>query len=790
MNGKNIIAFAIFAAVFAILLIVFTAVYEPTVSPSPEKTETAAGEKPLQLPEAPEPDFYFETEGGVFTEPLTVRIASPAGAEVYYTLNGELPGDKAGEKNCYKYDETKGVVIRSTGETSYYSFTAQYSLDGKWSDAIFNTYVVGRQADLRFTTLSAFITCEPDKLFGYESGILVAGKLRDDWIKEHPGEKPISISPAGFMLRGMESERVVNVQFFDTDGNSVINQTAGVRPYGAYTRAYKFKSIKLYARREYDYYNNKFRYDFFDGLQSLDGEGRAVLAFKRLLLRSAGSDAGKGMIRDELHQDLVIQSGFPGGQAIRPVAVYINGSYYGQMWIHDVVNEEYFEQNYGPYEGLMAVASGPEKSKPDKRYDVDDIEEQQFFYDDWNLNYSRFSKMDLTIDSNYEELNKWMDVENYLFYYAINTYVNNSDWPYNNHKAYRYYAAEGEEYREGTVFDGRWRFLPHDMDGYWDQKSDILNTYLLDPKQSRYSPLFGQLIKRPDCRDIYVRSLMELMNGAFSADNYTSTIKRMDDERREEAEFFLKNSSYAMSNPSSWRNAIQNYVNYATYRPSTLIDDLKRAFGFTGATYRVRIGEADGGHVKLGYWDIDGVFEGNFVKEVETVFKAVPEVGYEFDRWEVNGKTYDTPEITLNSENGSNGGFRISVYFKENENKRLVISEYSSAGKDDVIVLYNPYTVPLGTKGYSVSDKISKLGLYTLPSIEVAPRESVTIYCNNYLGAEKLHNMSCPFSLKSGENLYLSYGDEIVEHVEINDLHSGYKAVKNLSSGRFEEVKK
>ena len=42
-------------------------------------------------------------------------------------------------------------------------------------------------------------------------------------------------------------------------------------------------------------------------------------------------------------------------------------------------------------------------------------------------------------------------------------YINNQDWPNNNQKLYAYFPKDGA-YEEGTVRDGRWRWLPHDMD--------------------------------------------------------------------------------------------------------------------------------------------------------------------------------------------------------------------------------------------------------------------------------------------------------------------------------------
>ena len=89
-----------------------------------------------------------------------------------------------------------------------------------------------------------------------------------------------------------------------------------------------------------------------------------------------------------------------------------------------------------------------------------------------------------------------MDVESYLDFFAWNIALNNWDWPNNNFKCFKYVPAEGESAGTG-VYDGRWRFLPHDMDytyGIYDQAkaNESYNTLkvILDEDDERYSPLF------------------------------------------------------------------------------------------------------------------------------------------------------------------------------------------------------------------------------------------------------------------------------------------------------------
>ena len=740
-------------------------------------------------------EIAFETPAGFYTDNVSVFLTGAEGCEVYYSLGGVVPESTALKGTIRRYSPKDGIPLRAyDGQIKYYSLTARaYHPDtDNWDDPVYSTYVVGEGADTRFTTLAVFITCDPDKLFGYEEGILVLGKTRDEWLAANPGEKPIAISPANYNLRGWESEREVNVEFFDTDGNQLINQSVGVRVSGAYTRAQKLKSLKLFARKDYEEINYRFNYPFYGDLCTLDGTGRLRLDFKRVLLRSSGSDLGGAQIRDELNQVAAGMTGFPATQAIRPCSVYLNGEYYGCMWMHDVICDDFFIENYGEYPGIMGVVSGPEMKKPDERYEIDSIEEDQFMYDDYNAMYNKYKVADMTDDAVYEEFCRVVDVENYLFFYAINVYLNNGDWPYNNHKAYRYYAAEGEEYQPGTVFDGRWRFIVHDTDGTFGAGGNLLNSHLLSKTSARRSELFQALMKRQECVDLFIEYLMEVMNGAFSPENYSHLITEMHEARKAEATLYNATSRFATNSIEHIEEKLKEFYSFAETRPKTLCrTDLRQAFKTSGKTYTISISAPENAYVMTGNWKIDKDFTGTYIVEYGEEFEIFPAVGYEFSHWIINGETqiYDRV-LSLDFEDAVDKNITVTpVVVRKTENLHLTVYEYSASGSQDYLVLYNPYDVALSTKGYQLSDSANKPGKYNLPNKIVAPGEFVVVYCANYIGRETLHQMSLPFSLKRGEYVYFSFENEILEEIAILDLHDGYIGRRHLTDGKFYETK-
>ena len=429
--------------------------------------------------------------------------------------------------------------------------------------------------------------------------------------------------------------------------------------------------------------------------------------------------------------------------------------------------------------------------KPDKRYEIDSLAEEQFMYDDYNAMYNKYKKAKMTDDAVYEEFCRVVDVENYLFFYAINVYLNNSDWPYNNHKAYRYYAAEGEEYQPGTVFDGRWRFIVHDMDGTFGTYGNLLNSHLLSKTADRRSELFQALMKRQECKDLFIEYLMEVMNGAFSPENYTRLIDEMHAARKAEATLYNATSRFSTNSIENIEKKLEEFYSFAEKRPKALLGDLRQAFKISGRTYKISIDAPENAYIMTGNWKIDKAFEGTYVAEYGEDFEIFPHVGYEFSHWIVNGETIVNDRVlSLDFEDAVDKKITVTpVVVRQTDDLHLTVYEYSASGSQDYLMLYNPHDVPLSTKGYQLSDSKDKLGKYILPGKMVQPGEFVVIYCDNYVGREKLHQMSVPFGLKTGEHIYLSYEHRILEDISVIDLHDGYVCRRSLTDRNFYETK-
>lgn len=455
------------------------------------------------------------TAKNFLTSPTELTMTAPEGAKIYYTTDGSEPDESAA-----LYEEPiriKGDV--SNFPTSMVLKAKAYYADGSTSETATRTFFCAMDAETRYKHVIFSISGDPDALYNKPDGIMYGDNVE---------------------LRGKESEREVYVEALSRDGSILFEQGAGIRIYGAASRFSAIKSFKLFARKEYDENHGQFDIDVFG---TVGADGAVIPEYDKLVLRSYGNDFQFAFIRDELNQRLAAQAGYTDCEAVVPAVVYLNGEYYGLVYLHETYCDDLFKDKYGDGAGKFEVLEGTDTEKDVEEDDAD----MAAIAEEYNRQYAYFSAADLTDDAVYAELCAFMDVENYLQNFAFNICVNNKDWPQNNFKCYRYFAAEGEEYAADGRLDGKWRYLLHDMDysmGLYEQTETQANynnlKHILTPGDERYSALFAGLMKREDCRT-YFRSEMErLMNGVLSAENILATIDEMSSERFFEMRYYYE----------------------------------------------------------------------------------------------------------------------------------------------------------------------------------------------------------------------------------------------------------
>ena len=350
---------------------------------------------------------------------------------MYYTEDGSVPARES--VNSVLYEEP--ITLPCYDEITVYTLKFILYLKEEASPVYTYTYVTGPELTKRFDTMVVSITGDEEALFGYDEGVFVEGRLRQEFIEENPDLEEIRVKdPANYNLRGEEGEREVTVQIFDADGTDLLSQNCGIRIAGNYTRGKNQKSFQLFPRKIYDE-NGTFHVTLFSDILR-ESDGTILDRNNRLLFRNSGDDFNHAFIRDTLIQSLSKQYGYPFAYTDIPAAVFINGQYQGFYWVREPFQSGYLENMYGYTNGdFVTLALNEFETTVVEDKDEEKQSELQEYTEDYQGIYDTFCEAELSDDEVYAELDKLIDVENYLQYYALELYAGNKDWPYNNVKA-------------------------------------------------------------------------------------------------------------------------------------------------------------------------------------------------------------------------------------------------------------------------------------------------------------------------------------------------------------------
>lgn len=547
-------------------------------------------------------DIIVSQEDSFCAGDLVLELSDAGGYPIYYTLDGSIPGFESGFYEdpiaFTATDEVRSCVLRAR---SYDEST------GEWGDLFTRTYFYADSMETlkeRFSTYIVCLTSDPYNLYDYEYGIMVEGKIRDEYVNSPEYISGKLTQPANFTQQGRDWERDAFVEILSPDGERLIAQDAGMRIFGHASRQYYYKSFKLYARKAYG--NDTFAYPFFaDNTHGADQKVQD--AYQRLVVRAHGFDKSVTLFREELFQTLCSQIEGIDSKSVAPASVWLNGGYYNFEWLQEVYDDTYMEENYGLmqegdyYQKLALRANkltlsiakgktdsgdedeeetvGTEEAEPVVETTDRTPEEEQASKDYHKM--AEYAEKNLTDDETFAELEQLVDIDNMIQYFAIETYIANWDWPLNNIKLYRYYS-QNNVYGTGRQ-DGRWRYLYYDMEAGFNIYNEEPEDWLDIETVMEQNPLFGAVMKRPDMQEKFAKYIELCIKEYFTEDRVRVAVEKLCGERDSElAESFAYKHSIDESYTMNMDDVEQNkevIYDFVEKRPEMMRQQIQELFG-------------------------------------------------------------------------------------------------------------------------------------------------------------------------------------------------------------------
>lgn len=722
----------------------------------------------------------FSHDSGIYEEGLQLQLTAGGAEDIYYTLDGTQP--VLSDDSINHYDAGQGIVLECGEREQVYTVKAVgYAGEEACTPVYTKTYIIGSGALERYQTPVLCVTGDPADLLDPGSGIF-QGENKE--------------------LRGRENEKAVHVSLLD-EGKEVLNQNAGLRIYGGGSRQKNQPSFRLYARSEYDE-QNWFEYLFFQDSYNVDNS--LTRKYKRVIVRNSGDDNGFAYLRNELSLRLAREAGFQDTQCASPVCVYINGEYYGVYWFVTNYDAWYFENKYGAYDGEMVVLSGA-VHRVDYPEEGEENEAACRIWEEYSQLHASLAYADLNDDTNWKLLKEAVDVENFIQYAAIENYICNWDSLQNNFKTYRYDSPDGS-YQEGTVFDGRYRFLLYDLDeslnNYGPEdivRSDVnvLQTTERMNSYSEHNALFRNIMFRPEGREYYIRYYLSLLNYYFAEEKSVPAMEEMHRSHDRELRYLynqtdlLEGNMGGMPEDADYDHALSELERIRQFlcdRPAVALEDLSAAFEIS-QTYELQIFNEQQANISVDFASFhDKEYRGTYFGEIPVVLTAASRPGYRFDHWLINGDVIQEETVTLLGDWVVDGIIAIECVLYPEETAELMITAAKYKGTNDCVEVTNFGQESVSLSDYLLADRKDEEKTVRLPAVLVGPGESILLYCKNYTGAEALGRPGLGFNLKDGETLclYRRKNSELIQAITLPELGSEEGVYRmDWYSGEFRE---
>lgn len=519
-----------------------------------------------------------------------------------------------------------------------------------------HTYFIGDSAQYELPIIA--ITAPEQALFGYDEGVLVAGKTYDDWLQS--GEAIADIGTPSYPAN-WRAKQPARGQF------QIINHRrssplfdVGISAHGNAARTFKTKSLRLYPQQA-------ITYPLFDD--------SADTGFMRINLRIDRDTR----LHDDISHNILHGLAFA-TQRSQPHIVFINGEYFAVLGAKDRRDTTFLQYQYDlPNKNELELLSFDYANELEHQGPTRTAKEGDFAaWDELLEQLEQQPNMPL------EQITEVIDLQSFIDYHAAEIYLVNTDWPSNNNSFWRFTGAYDKAI---PTTDGRWRWFLYDLDRAFRRPNSNMLSYLYedepkkDKDQSHANKLFKLLMERPEIKEAFVTRFADLINSTFDSERVSSFITDMKTQMQNEMPRHIARWGAPIS-MARWEGHLDNMVDFAQQRPAAQRQHLQEFFDL-GDPYELTIEvvteNADGTYtpvekgaiirlntLTLGVSDeelptpvaassratqmekyLALPWSGQYFSEMPIQLSVTPREGYEFSRWEVSGDVLEEPQLQL-----------------------------------------------------------------------------------------------------------------------------------------------
>lgn len=396
-------------------------------------------------------DPKASVDSGFFNQPFSLTLSTPTvGASLLYTLDGSEPTPTSGILYTGPVNiagsASKAVInvrvlafkagMLSSRVVTHSYFFPEFVLNQPANPAGFSdSWITQTNATTNVTVIPADYEMDPTIITNSAYTVLAAQGLTNlptlsivadvnDLFSQNAG---IYANPNPGLADRPSWERTASAELIMPDGSAGFRMNAGLRIHGSTSRDPNWTrkhSLRLFFK---DGYDGTLHFRMFPD--------SPVTTFHTLVL-SAGFNVSwnnryesggshSQFVRDQFCSDLLLEMN-RGGSHGRFVQLYLNGLYWGLYYVHERPDDDFASSYFGG---------------DNSEYDV--VRNTQGYFElvsgDTNAWTSMMALVNsgLSDNSQYEQLQQYLDVDSFIDYIILNQYVGNTDWANHNWYAFR-----------------------------------------------------------------------------------------------------------------------------------------------------------------------------------------------------------------------------------------------------------------------------------------------------------------------------------------------------------------
>ena len=543
---------------------------EPTPGMVNSTNPSTTLEKSSLVSSSLDPGFYNETQ--------TITLSTENNNDqIYYTLDGSRPGSNA---ILYSVPITLSntVILKALS----------VSEDKLPSEILTSSYFINEPINLASVSLIA----EPNTLWDDNIGI--------------------------YQNEFKQREIPVSIQYFNKEAEHSFDIHAGARIGGLNIWTKPQKPFTIYTRGRFggDFINHKLF------------ENKQIVNFSRIVLRNGGDDWEETLIRDPMTESLILGQMNCGYMAYSPVALYLNGNYWGIHNIREKFDKNYFHENFNvntneiEHLEYTQTASGIE-----------------LMAIEGNLtNYQSLLDYILTNDiddvSVYNQIKNRMNIDSFIDHITMTLYCANTSWAHNR------------EWWRSNEQDGKWNWLIVDLDRGFNINN--ISSNLLDDLIEDYE-LFGNLLSSQHFSNRFSQRAAAHLNNTFLPDRINNIVDSLSNIISSEMPRHINKWGEVggISSINAWEDELNGIKQFSEYRNEIVINQFVNELNLDGTvTVLTNVTPPNSGTISVNNVNIvDMERPGLFFKNMEALIIAKPSPGYNFIGWQQGP---DTNEINYN----------------------------------------------------------------------------------------------------------------------------------------------